>query len=85
VRGINTSGEAFEIETVLDNLSASGLYLRLPQQIEPGARLFIIIRFSTASNDNAFRVAIRGKVLRAEAQPDGNCGLGIEFERHRFI
>ncbi|PYV86367.1 MAG: hypothetical protein DMG05_19935 [Acidobacteria bacterium] len=87
VRGVDTNGEAFRIETVIDNLSTGGVYLRLAQPVEQGAKLFIMIRLSTAKSDEmpAPRVAARGVVLRAEPQPDGVYGLAIAFTRHRFL
>ena len=87
VRGVDTNGEPFRIETVIDNLSTGGVYLRLAQPVEQGAKLFIMIRLSTAKSDEmpAPRVAARGVVLRAEPQPDGVYGLAIAFTRHRFL
>ncbi|MCZ7572245.1 MAG: PilZ domain-containing protein [Ardenticatenaceae bacterium] len=87
VRGLDGSGWAFEEETVLDNLSAGGLYLRLPRSIHPGARLFIVFRLSTSpyERDPSSVVAVRGVVLRAELQPDGSCGLAVTFRHYRFL
>src|SRR5438270_3427276 len=33
VRGVDASGTSFEINTVLDNMSADGLYVRLRRQV----------------------------------------------------
>ena len=72
VRSVDVSGEAFEIHIGLDNFIASGLYVRLERRIEPGTKLFAIVHVSTSSPEvPAPRVAVRGVVLRAEAQPDG--------------
>ena len=48
VRGVDTAGKAFKAETVIDNLSAGGVYLRLARPVSPGADLFVIIRLSTS-------------------------------------
>lgn len=87
VRGLDGSGWAFEEETVLDNLSASGLYLRLGRSIQPGAKLFIVFWLSPnrSRQDPTSTVAVRGIVLRAELQPDGSCGLAVAFRRYRFL
>lgn len=87
VRGMDAGGEAFEINTVLDNLSADGLYLRLRQRVQPGTVLSIIIRLSSAPMNgvHAPRIAIDGVVLRAELKPDGTCGIAIKLTHHRFL
>ena len=86
VRSVDASGEAFEIHTVLDNFSASGLYVRLQRRIEPGTKLFAIVRVSTSSPEApAPRVAVRGVVLRAEPQPDGTWGIAVRFTRYRVL
>ena len=87
VRGVDASGEAFELDATLDNLSAGGLYMRLTRRIEADGMLFIVIHFSTASTDkvSAPRIAVRGRVIRAEQQSSGTYGLAIAFTRHRFL
>ncbi len=87
VRGVDARGERFEVETVLDNLSTSGLYLRLPRPIDQGAKLFICVQLTlTAERDvPSPRVALHGVVLWTEPQADGRCGVAVAFERHRFL
>ena len=87
VRGVNTSGEAFETITVLDNLSAGGLHLFLRQRVEQGAKVFIVIQFSTRPSvrEARPRVAIRGDVLRVERQSSGACDIAVAFTGHRFL
>jgi hypothetical protein len=31
------------------------------------------------------RVAVRGRVVRTELQPDSQWGVGVQFARHRFL
>ena len=87
VRGVDVDGERFTMDSVLDNLSAGGLYLRLARPIKRGMKLFIVVRLSTCGDPEvpAARVALQGVVLRAEPQPDGRCGIAVAFERHRFL
>ncbi len=87
VRGVNARGEAFETDTVLDNLSAGGLYLFLLQQVEQGAKVFIVIQFSTnpTVRETRPRVAIRGQVLRSERESSGTCSIAVAFTGHRFL
>lgn len=87
VRGVDTSGEVFESDTVLDNVSSGGLYVRLTQRVEPGARLTAVIRFSTRPpcEAPAPRVVVRSVVVRVEPRPDGRYGVGVAFTSHRFL
>lgn len=87
VRGVNVSGETFEVTTTLDNLSAGGLYLRMTQRVELGAKLFIVVRLSVSPSREVLapRIAIRGLVLRAELHPDGTCGVAVAVKQNRFL
>ena len=87
VRGTDESGERFEADTVVDNLSAGGLFLRLSEKVSKGARLFILCQLSTSPDDGLPppRVAIRGRVVRLVPEPDGTTGLGIAISNHRFL
>lgn len=80
VRGVNASGEVFEIGASLDNLSASGFYLRMPECVEQGTKLFVLTRLATS-----MLVAIRGRALRVEPQPDGMCGVAVAIIRYRIL
>ena len=86
-RGVNDCGEAFEVETHLENISGGGLYLRVPQKVAPGAVLFILTRFTAAPPDEVLAptICIRGTVLRAEPQPDSTCGVALAITQHRFL
>ena len=87
LRSVDAAGEAFESDAVLDNFSAGGLYVRLPRRVEPGTKVFAVVRIATGlpSGTPGPRVAVRGVVLRTEPQPDGRYGLGVRFTRHRFL
>jgi hypothetical protein len=87
VRGVDSSGQLFETESAVENLSASGFYVRLPQLVEGGTRLSIVVQFTNNSSDkgSSARMAADGVVERAEALPDGSCGLGVLFTKCRFL
>jgi PilZ domain-containing protein len=87
VRGVTASGEAYETNTVLENLSARGLYLSVMHEVEQGAKLSIVIQFATGPTvDEAKpRVEVFGEVLRAEREWSGACGIAVSFKGYRFL
>lgn len=87
VRGHEKNGKVFKIDGLLDNISPTGLFLRIPRKIDIGTRVLIGIRFSTDPSDQEMtaRVAVRGVVLRQEYQQDGFWGLALALSKSRFI
>ena len=85
VRGVDANGERFKFETVVDNVSSTGLYLYSPRPLVTGSRLFLIVRFSTPDTDEALapRFAMLGIVRRAELKTDGMYGAAIAFTNQR--
>jgi hypothetical protein len=79
--------ERFRLEAVLDNLSASGLFVRLDRPVEVNSWLFFVIRLSEdrAPQGPHARVAARSLVVRSEAMPDGSFGLAVKFRHIRFL
>ena len=60
VRGVDAYGKSFEANTVLDNLSASGLYLQLERFVRQETKLFVIIRLSIARDGRRLRAQVGG-------------------------
>ena len=85
LRTVDATGEALQIETVLDNISARGLFVRLVRPIALGAPLTTVIRLSVVPGDACARVAARGVVKRVERTADGQYGIAVAFGRHRVI
>ena len=87
LRGVDVNDQPFKEETVLQNLSAGGSYMRLKRMVREGAEVSLAVRLSTAeSTDGAvLRLGARGTVLRVEPQWDGSYGVAVEFlRRHIF-
>src|SRR5436309_2672098 len=83
---VDNAGRAWKENVVIDNLCAGGLYLRLKRSVQKDAQLSIAVRLSTAPPATpALRLAARAVVLRAEPQPDGTCGVALEFGRRRVL
>jgi hypothetical protein len=87
VSGVDERGRAFEVDTTVDNMCANGLYLTLAWKIKVGAKISVIVRFAATpvNTERAAQVKIDGVVLRLEEKYSGTCGVGVRFERHRFL
>lgn len=87
VRGVDTDGNAFQVQTVLDHLGARGFSVRLTRCVQPGTKLFAVICLShpTALNAPGPRVAVRGVVQGTSLARDGQYGVQVQFTRHRFL
>ena len=81
VWGTDGAGQTFEDDCVLDNLSSTGLYVRLPRQMKSGAELNLVIRFL----EDGATAYLLGQVLRNEPQPDGRYGIAIAIKDHHFV
>jgi hypothetical protein len=86
LRGVDVQGETFALETVVDHFSAHDFSVRLPYRLEPGVKLFAVVRLSLAPPEvPAARVALRGLVLQVAPLPDGRWGTTVRITRHRFL
>lgn len=84
VSGIDKAGESFELACVLDNISSTGLYLKMPRQLEHGSEVRLIVNFSVDSSP-AGSAVIRGVALRSDPQLDQRWGLAVAISEHAFI
>jgi hypothetical protein len=80
VWGIDAEGEMLSLDCQLDNLSSSGLYLRLPWQLKLSSQISLVVRLVSGAT-----AAIRGKVLRDEPQLDGSRGIAVKITEHRIL
>ncbi len=86
VEGVNTSGEHFKVDTVLDNLSKEGLYLRVFPCVTQGSEISVVFCLSESAVESLSpRVSIKGTVLRVEERPGGACGVAVQFKSPRFM
>jgi hypothetical protein len=83
VSGIDKSGESFRLDCVLDNISSTGLYLKVPRQLEQGSEVRLIVNFSAGSSPGA-AAAIRGVALRSDPQADKKWGLAVAITDYTF-
>jgi len=86
VRGYSLDGMKFEENATVLNLSASGVYVLLNRFIKKGQDLSVKIAFPTSSLElGSSKLATKGVVVRTEALSEGVLGIGIKFQRRRFL
>jgi hypothetical protein len=84
VRGKKSTGEIFEIDCAVDNISSSGVYLRLPVKLESGSQLELVIKFENGHGTGA-TARLLCQVLRNERQREGLYGLAMGINSYRFL
>ena len=84
VSGIDSQGEPFELDCVLENMSSTGLYLKIPRELEQGSEVKMIVKLSSVSSSGA-GASIRGVTLRSDPQSDENWGLAVAISECAFI
>ncbi|HKO96214.1 MAG TPA: PilZ domain-containing protein [Pyrinomonadaceae bacterium] len=82
--GVDSGDLPFNVDCVLDNISSTGLYLRMPTQVTTGDEVRLIVHLVNGPTSGA-TAALNGKVLRTEVQPDGRHGLAIAITKHKFL
>lgn len=87
IHGMDAEGRLFKDYVVLENISSSGLDVRLPQRLKPGLMLFIVVRLSLQPewHVSAQYLVARGKIAEIEPQADGTSRVAVAFTRCRFI
>ena len=84
VRGEDVTGEIFEIECTVDNISSTGVYLRIPRKVLRGNELDLVIKFDSGQGTGA-TARLVCQVLRNEPHADGLYGLAMGINHYRFL
>jgi len=80
--GLDSTGEMMGLDCSIDNLSSSGVFLRIPCQLQIGSQINLVIRLTNGSGATA---AIKGRVIRDDSQIDGSRGIAVAITHHCFI
>jgi hypothetical protein len=84
VWGVDSDDQPFSLDCVLDNISASGLYLRLPRRMTFSSSISLAVRLPNGSASGRF-AAINGTVIRDHMELDGHTGVAVKIIEHSFI
>jgi hypothetical protein len=82
--GLDSGKAPFYVDCVLDNISSTGLYLRMPQFVAARSKVRLIVHLLNGSCEGAI-VALQGCILRSELQADGRLGLAIAIKNYWFL
>lgn len=84
--GFDAGGDSFKCMTIIDNLSASGLYLCLRQNLEAGSIISVVIHIAGLSSgeEPEPHVFFRGEVWRIDHLPSGDYGYGFTSKCHQL-
>jgi Tfp pilus assembly protein PilZ len=84
VWGVDIDDQPFSYDCHLDNISASGLFLRLPRRMKFSSSISLVVRLLNGPVDGTV-AAIKGTVMREELKSDGHRGIGIRITEHKFL
>lgn len=84
VWGVDIDGYPFTFDCLIDNMSGSGLYLRMPRRMKFSSAISLVVRLLSGPFEG-MSAAIKGTVIRDESGPEGHRGVGIRIIEHRFI
>jgi hypothetical protein len=88
VRWAEAATGAVKRDAILENLSSSGLYMRITHGLEAGQSILVAFQMDPIgrpAKGRAARVAVRGSVLRMELLDDGLWGVVVVFKQYRFL
>src|ERR1044071_5796912 len=84
VWGVDIDDQPFSFDCHLDNMSASGVYLRMPRRMKFSSAISLVVRLLNGPLAG-MSAAIKGTVIRDELKPDGHRGVGVRSIEQRFI
>ncbi len=86
IEGHDMTGSKYSEKARLNNLSASGLYMKAYRRVENGSKLAVTVLLTDETIDEATpKIATNGVVVRIEPQLDGSCGIAVKFTNYRFL
>ena len=84
VWGIDIAQEAFAFDCLLDNISASGLRLSLPCDVQIFSEISLAIRLLNGPHEGA-TAAIKGLVMRNEPTSQSKRGVAVMITEYSFL
>ena len=83
-RGVDVHGNQFSVPCTVENISASGVYLKCGQDVVPGSELKVHVHLFI-QGETGSTIEARGPIVRIDTLSDGSQGLAIEISQHKFL
>ena len=84
VQGCDINGREFSVQCCVENISASGVYVKCGEDLSEGSKVSLRV-YLAVNRDTGSTVEAHGRVVRIETSSDGHHGLGIAIDRHKFL
>lgn len=84
VWGVDSEDQPFSFDCNVENISSSGVYLRMPRRMKFSSAISLVVRLLNGPMEGAV-AAIKGIVIRDQMEADGHRGIGIRIVEYRFI
>jgi hypothetical protein len=82
--GVDSGDLPFNVDCVVDNISSTGLYLRVPKLVDDGSEVRLIVHLLHGPTSGV-TASLQGRIVRSESQTDGRHGLAIAISKHKFL
>lgn len=82
--GVDSGDLTFSVDCVIDNISSTGLYLRMPRQMPTGGERRVIVHLLGGPITGTIG-GMYGEIMRDEVQPDGRHGIAVAIKRHKVL
>jgi hypothetical protein len=82
--GVDSGDLPFNVDSVVDNISSTGVYVKSSRDVSVGSEVKLIVHLLSGPASGV-TASLQGKILRSESQADGRYGLAIAISKHRFL
>lgn len=84
VWGIDATQQIFGYDCLIDNISASGVRMRLPWKVQVFSEISLAVRLLRGPHEGA-TAAIKGLVMRTEPTADSKHGVAVMITEYSFL
>lgn len=83
-QGFDVNDKQFNVTCTVENISASGVYLKCEEAVVPGSELKVQVHFFI-EGETGSTIEARGPVVRIDTLSDGSHGLAVAISQHKFL
>lgn len=83
-KGVDVNGKQFSVPCTVENISASGVYLKCEEAVVAGSELKLQVHFFV-EGDAGSTIEAHGPIVRVDTLSDGSYGMAISISHHKFL